>query len=223
LSVPSLLLLPGTEIPACCEDERWAPIPGWPHESSTCGRARSTDRLGGDGIWRLGAMLPPQRDKRPGKGYLYYDLRDGERRRRIPAAVAVLEAHDKPRPGPEYEACHGNGRTDNHLCYLRWDTKAANLAEMWEERRQREAVGEFVTTMAADRSPEAWTGHKSQVGTGRRASRRPVTAAVTGDPSHGTGSPPSIPVFPSYSMSLKPSLSTIRTSFRTLRTLGRAS
>lgn len=215
MSAPSLLLLPGTGVPACCDDEEWKPIPDWPHESSTCGRCRSIDRLGEDGIWRLGQMLPPQPDKRPGKGYLYYDLRDGKRRRRIPAAVAVLEAHDKPRPGPGYEACHGNGRTDNHLCYLRWDTKAANLAEMWEERRLREAL--------TDAAGITLICQKSEVTEGSVTSAH-LSSSVNGmTESTAQEASPSNPTFLSHPLSLKPPLSTIRTSFRTLRTLGRAS
>jgi hypothetical protein len=50
-----------------------------------------------------------------------------------------------------------------------------------------------------------------------------VTVSVTGDGTHSTGSLPPVPISPSQSIPLKPSLSTIRTSFRTLRTLGRAS
>jgi hypothetical protein len=213
LSAPSLLLLPGTGIPGCCEDEEWAPIPDWPHEASTCGRVRSTDRLGEDGTWRLGQMLPPQPDNRPGKGYLYYDLRDGRRRRRIPAAVAVLEAHDGLRPGPGYEACHGNDiRTDNHWVNVFWDTRAANLAKMWERRR--------AVTDARPGGPVL-----------SQESRFPRTAgsvtrhgrSVTSDIPQGTGRLPSNPIFPSHPLSLRPSLSTIRTSFCTLRTLGRVS
>jgi hypothetical protein len=222
LSAPSLLALPGTGIQGCCDDEEWKPIPDWPHESSTCGRVRSIDRLGDDGIWRLGAMLPPQPDKRPGKGYLYYDLRDGGRRRRIPAAVAVLEAHDKPRPGPEYEACHGNDiRTDNHWVNLCWDTKAANLAKMWEQRRR--AAEEALTDTGPDLSNSGLLCQKSKVAGGRVTSVRLSSASVKLTGGKAQEASPSNPIFPSHPLSLKPSLSTIRTSFRTLRTLGRAS
>lgn len=139
MNAPSLL----AAAPAvCCEDEKWELIPGWPYEASSCGRGRSIDRLGDDGIWRLGAILPPQPDKRPGKGYLYWDLRDGKRRRRVPVAVAVLEAHRKPRPGPGYEACHNDGvRTDNHLAKLRWDTKKANRADTEWHRMMAHPAG----------------------------------------------------------------------------------
>lgn len=197
---------------ACCDDETWKPLPGWPHEISTCGRGRSIDRLGGDGIWRLGAPLPPQLDKRPGKGYGYFDLRDGKRRRRIPVAVAVLEAHDKPRPGPGYEACHLNDiRTDNHRANLDWDTRAANLARMWEQRRLRQA-----DTGTAPETPETCLGGRLP-----RWLRPalPVSTRVRGNASQGTGSLLSAQDFPSVLLPVQPSLCTLRTLFLTLRTL----
>ena len=208
MNAPSLLLA----APACCEDEIWKPIPAWPHEASTCGRVRSIDRLGEDGIWRLGGLLPPQPDSRPGKGYLYYDLRDGKRRRRIPAAAAVLEAHRGLRPAG-CEACHNLGiRTDNHLRRVRWDTRAANLADMAEHARLR-AVTMFVTTM-----PEtALSRHGSQVRHGGTRSGEVVTAARYGDARQGTGSFPIPSNFLSHSMSVSPFLRTLRTSFQSLR------
>jgi len=200
-------------VAACCDDETWKPIPDWPHhEASTCGRVRSTDRLGNDGIWRLGSLLPPQPDKRPGKGYLYYDLRDGRRRRRIPAAVAVLEAHRGQRP-EGCEACHNHGiRTDNHLRKIRWDTRAANLADMAEHARLR-AETTLVTT-----GPEtALSRHGSQVRHGRAAPAAVVTATRYGDGTHGTGSFPIPFNFPSQSPPVNPFLRTFRTPFQSLR------
>lgn len=213
----ALSLLAAEDV-ACCEDETWAQIPDWPHEASTCGRVRSVDRLGDDGIWRLGGMLPPQLDKRPGKGYGYYDLRDGSRRRRIPAAVAVLEAHDKPRPGPEYEACHGNDiRTDNHRVNLAWDTKTANLAKMWEARRQQRPLDDPVTSSAPQWSRRGQNGHKSQVREGSHVIAGSVTAVVTGDRSQGTGTSRPFQSFPSVLTSVQPLVHALRTSFRPLR------
>jgi hypothetical protein len=217
LSAPSLLLLPGTQVPACCDDEEWKPIPDWPHhEASTCGRVRSVDRLGEDGIWRLGAMLPQHPDARRGQGYLYVHLRDGKRRRKAHVAHCVLEAHDKPKPGPGYEACHGNGRTDNHRRYLRWDTKAANLAEMWEQRRCN-ATLEGVTGNRTNRGNVRAGASQMQGLPGLRRRGAVVTDAVTGDASHGTGSPSSIPICPSVFPSVQPLVRTLRTSFRSVR------
>jgi NUMOD4 motif len=212
LNAPSILEL---EAVACCDGETWKPIPDWPHEASTCGRVRSIDRLGDDGIWLLGAILPPQPDKRPGKGYLYYDLRDGKRRRRIPAAVAVLEAHDRPRPGPGYEACHNHGiRTDNHWPGVRWDTREANIADMIRHRLEREQA---VTTLVTTGPETALSRHGSQVSQGGAPSGPVVTATRHSDGPHGTGSLP-IPLnFPSHSMFVNPFLRTFRTSFQSLR------
>ena len=204
MSAPSLLL----DAPACCEDEDWKPIPDWPHESSTCGRVRSIDRLGGDGVWRLGGLLPPQPDSLPGKGYLYYDLRDGKRRRRIPAAVAVLEAHRGLRP-EGCEACHNHGiRTDNHLRKIRWAPRAANLADMLEHARLRAVTDQAAVTV--DLSQTA--GHR-----GVRRLSGLSRASVTSDVSQGTGSPCPIPTSSSQSSSLNPFLRTFRTPFQSLR------
>ena len=204
MSAPSLLL----DAPACCGDEDWKPLPDWPHEASTCGRVCSVDRLGEDGIWRLGGLLPPQPDTRPGKGYLYYDLRDGKRRRRIPAAVAVLEAHRGLRPAG-CEACHNHAvRTDNHLSEIRWDTREANLADMAEHARLR------VVT-----DPAAVTAVLSQAA-GHRGGRGHVDLSlrnVTGDVSQGTGSFPPFQSFPSHLTSVQPILRTLRTPLRSLR------
>ena len=204
MSAPSLLLA----APACCANEDWKPIPAWPHEASTCGRVRSIDRLGEDGIWRLGGLLPPQPDSRPGKGYLYYDLRDGKRRRRIPAAAAVLEAHRGLRPAG-CEACHNHGiRTDNHLRVIRWDTREANLADMAEHARLRAVTDDAAMTVALSQT----AGHR-----GAR-DRGPLSlASVTGDVSQGTGSPRSISSFPSILTSVQPCSSTLRTLVRSLR------
>jgi len=204
LSAPSLLL----DVPACCEDETWKPVPCWPHEASSCGRVRSIDRLGGDGIWRLGGLLPPQPDSRPGKGYLYYDLRDGKRRRRIPAAVAVLEAHRGPRP-PGCEACHNRGiRTDNHLSEIRWDTREANLADMAEHAALRVVTDPAAMTDALSQTP----GHR-----GVRVPTLCQGSSVTRQEVQGTGRFPSSPIFPSVLIPVQPFLRTLRTPFRSLR------
>jgi hypothetical protein len=170
------------------DEEKWADIPGWPHQASTHGRIRRKPWRDAQDCLHLGGELAQCPDKRKGKGYLYATLRDGQRRRKGHVAVLVLEAHRKPKPGPGYEACHGNGiRTDNRLCNLRWDTKEANLAQMWEERRSRQAV----TTGSAKPGETGRGRYGSQVrrrGGGALPSRHRVTAAVTGDGPHGTGS-----------------------------------
>jgi hypothetical protein len=145
LTAPSLLASRSAG-PACCDDEEWVRLPGWPHEASTCGRVRSVNRLDESGVWRLGAILPQFPDKRPGKGYLYVNLRDGKRFRRAAVAVVVLEAHRGARPFPDWEACHNDGvRTDNHVTRLRWDSRPGNLADQQRhalERKAREGVTE---------------------------------------------------------------------------------
>lgn len=203
MSVPSIPELTAAD---CCADEEWKPIPGWPHhEASTCGRIRSIHRLDADGRLRLGAILPQHPDKRKGKGYLYVNLRDGKRHRRAAVAAVVLEAHRRLRPFPDWEACHGDGvRTDNHLANLRWDTRAANLADKRRHQEERAVT------------PLPVTRHKTQVRAGM-ASQRPSRYGVTGDGLKGTVSPPPHSIFPSSPIPLKPLTCTLRTSFRSLR------
>lgn len=201
------MIQPGTEV-ACCPDEKWEPVPDWPHEASTCGRVRSTDRLGDDGIWRLGALLPQHPDKRKGKGYLYVDLLDGPRRRRAAVAVVVLEAHRGLRPAA-CEACHNHGiRTDNHLSEIRWDTREANLADMAEHALLRAVTEDAAMTVALSQP----AGHK-----GVRTIRALSRTTVTGDISQGTGSPRSISASSSLFTSVQSLPSTLRTPFRSLR------
>lgn len=174
MNAPSLLV--ADPLGGCCEDEKWDPIPGWPHhEASSCGQVRMLDRLDAEGRLRLGGILPQFPDKRPGKGYLYVMLRDGARHRKAAVAVLVLEAHRKSRPGPGIEACHNDGvRTDNHLSKLRWDTREANLADMLRHREERSRTDGF------DGSENR--GEREE---GRGASRADRGVTVTTDPSRG--------------------------------------
>jgi hypothetical protein len=206
----ALTLLPDLEpAPAADQAVTWKPIPEWPtHETSTDGRVRRIPWLDAQGCLHLGGELAQSPDKRKGKGYLYATLRDGDRRRKAHVAVLVLEAHRELKPGPEYEACHGNGiRTDNRLCNLRWDTKEANLAQMWEERRERHQDAGSVAG-----------GVFAQDGACRSAALQRHGRAAA----HGTGSPPIPHLFPSQSASVQPSPSTVGSPFRALRSLLRA-
>jgi len=83
----------------------------------------------------------------------------------------VLIAFIGPKPGHGYEACHGEGgNLDNTPVNLRWDTKAANIADivksgsqrgvrnpaskltevMVVQIRARRGAGESATSLAAD-------------------------------------------------------------------------
>lgn len=198
MTAPSLLEAAPT---ACCADEKWAAIPAWPHEASTCGRLRSITRRGDDGVWRLGQDLPLHLDKRPGKGYVYGVLRDGKRRRKVHVAAAVLEAHDELRPSPEHEASHANDiRTDNHRSNLSWETKAANLAKMWERRRR--AAANLVTTPPDLSQPPGQRGGGGPCGLSRPVCHR---ASSPGTVSSRLPSP-----FPFLFLPVKSSLRSLR-------------
>jgi hypothetical protein len=206
LTAPELVLAEAA--PACCEDEKWKPVQGWPHESSTCGRFRTVTRVDATGRLRFGQMLALCPDRRKGKGYLYVNLRDGKRHRRAAVAPLVLETHDRPRPGPGYEACHNRGiRDDNHLTELRWDTREANLADMAEHQRLR----------ALEASLETVTRYGPQVSRGAfwfRPWRYGVTGGRPGDAAKGTGRSPSFLPFPSVSPSVQPSPGPVRSLLR---------
>lgn len=208
MSAPSLLMLPGTGVPVCCEDETWKSLPGWPHEASTCGRVRSLTRLDMDGRLRLGGILAQCPDKRKGKGYLYVNLRDGKRHRRVHVAVVVLEAHRSLRPGKGWEASHLYGvRTDNHLPGLAWETREQNLARIRQHALARAA--ETVTPQSA----ETPSRYRSQVRGGdacRRPRRYGVTVARRGNAAKGTGRFPSFLTFRPVFLSLKPRFRTVR-------------
>lgn len=209
MSAPSLLA-PASAGPACCEDETWRRVPDWPHEASTCGRVRSINRRDGNGVWRLGAILPQYPDKRKGKGYLYANLLDGKRFRRAAVAVVVLEAHRGLRPFPDWEACHGNGiRTGNHLANLRWDTREANLADQRRHAQER-AMGGAVTGNYAKRDRNGVNPSQEARSPRSGRPRAPVTASVTGDAFKGTVGFSFLFSFSSLFTSVKPSLRALR-------------
>lgn len=113
--------------------EQWLPFPGYTgiYEVSDNGRVRSLDRSvrGRNGLPRAirGKLLTPCVG---GGGYLQVSLRrplDGLRSVVVHRAV-LLAFNGAPVDGQE--ACHGPaGRLVNELANLRWDTRAANVAD----------------------------------------------------------------------------------------------
>lgn len=192
--------------------ELWRPVPDWPYEASDLGRIRRIPWLDADGCLHLGGIVAQCPDKRPGKGYLYVTMRDGQRRRKAAVAVLVLEAWRGLRPAG-CEACHNKGiRTDNRLSELRWDTKAANRADRAIHELERAE-----TTLVTTGSETDLSRYRSQVRRGDAPSGAVVTAARYGDGAHGTGSFPIPFNFPSQSSSVNPFLRTFRTPFQSLR------
>jgi hypothetical protein len=187
------------------ETGQWRQIPDWPHEASYDGRIRRIPWIDASGCLHVGGEIALCPDKRKGKGYLYATLRDGERRRKAHVAVLVLEAWVGPKPGPEYEACHSGARTDNHVAKLRWDTKEANLAEMWEQRRSR-----AMTRLMTDGPADGLQCHQPQVTARISVAPRLSPASVTSDRPHGTGSLPIPSISPSHSLSVQPSSRSLR-------------
>ena len=194
-----------THSPAPAIVEQWRAVPGWPHQASNHGRIRSVDRIDGRGLLRLGTPVAPYLDKRPGKGYLYVTLIDGQRRRNVAVHVLVLEAWRGLKPGPGYEGCHDNGiRTDNYPGNLYWKTKPENRADRERHRLEKAVTDTGVVTV--ERSQKA--GFPSVLH---------HSGSVTGDESPGTGRSPFLFDFPSHSMFVNPLVRTFRTSLQSLR------
>lgn len=113
--------------------ERWLPVVGWEglYEVSDQGRVRSLPRevnnRWGTTCRRSGRLLAPVARK---DGYLHVTLYDSGKQRHRPIHVLVLEAFVGPRPDG-HVACHWDGdRRNASLGNLRWDTPAANSADM---------------------------------------------------------------------------------------------
>ena len=187
---------------ACCQDETWEVIPGWPHEASTCGRIRRLPWLDSSGCLHLGGEVACCPDKRKGKGYLYATLRDGTRQRRAHVAVLVLEAHRGPRPGQGWEASHLYGiRTDNHLDGLAWETRAQNLARISQHALERAVTTQGPVTAGLSQT----AGHR-----GARDHAALSLTSVTSERKNSTGRSPSFLTFPSSFPSVKPALRAVR-------------
>jgi hypothetical protein len=109
--------------------ETWKPIPGAGYyEASDWGHVRSVDRTIGGRFYK-GVVLKPREDA---DGYLRVNITNdrGERQHNESVARLVLMAHDPEGYRPGLHACHGpNGKRDNRLTELRWDTPEANREE----------------------------------------------------------------------------------------------
>jgi len=115
-------------------DETWKPVPGAGYyEASDRGHIRSVDRTIGGRFYK-GVVLKPREDA---DGYLRVNITNdqGERQHNESVARLVLMAHDPDGYTPGLHACHGpNGKRDNRLTELRWDTPDANRQEALEVR-----------------------------------------------------------------------------------------
>jgi len=109
--------------------EKWLPVPGAGYyEASDRGHVRSVDRTIGGRFYK-GVVLKPREDA---DGYLRVNITNdrGERQHNESVARLVLMAHDPEGYRPGLHACHGpNGKRDNRLTELRWDTPEANRME----------------------------------------------------------------------------------------------
>lgn len=108
--------------------ERWLPVVGYEtsYEVSDTGKVRSKARLDSRGRRRREKLLSP----RPQPfGHQTVALFTNGARRSFLIHRLVLEAFVGPCP-EGMEACHWNGvPSDNRVKNLRWDTRAANVAD----------------------------------------------------------------------------------------------
>lgn len=115
----------------------WRPIPGYPgYEVSDEGVVRSCSRKDARGRQRHTLTLRPRVGRR---GHLYVALYSGGVRRDVGVHHLVLEAFIGPRPAG-FDACHWNDLPgDNRVANLRWDTRAANVADSMRNGTHRMA------------------------------------------------------------------------------------
>ena len=113
--------------------EIWKPIEGYEgyYEVSDMGRVRGLDRVTTDrrGIQqrRLGRVLTPWYQGRPGRKYPWVDLRSDGKRTRSSIHRLVTAAFIGPYPDGK-EVNHKNGiTTDNHLENLEYVTHSENI------------------------------------------------------------------------------------------------
>lgn len=108
--------------------EEWRPIPGYEgiYEVSSIGRVKSVERLDSRGRRRASRARSLARQK---SGHLTVALCRNGIRENVGVHRLVLLAFVGPCP-PGLEACHWNDvPDDNRVENLRWDTRAANIAD----------------------------------------------------------------------------------------------
>lgn len=115
--------------------EQWRAAPGYEglYEVSDLGRIRSLDRMvmtcGGGHRLARGVLMNPRKRHNNDDRYQAHLSSAGKRRTYFVHRLVLLAFTGEPQPGQE--ACHWNGdASDNRLANLRWDSHAANMADM---------------------------------------------------------------------------------------------
>ena len=115
-------------------EETWRPVIGYEgyYDVSDFGRVRSVDRYvhnrdGWPPMLKRGQIMKQSATG----GYLAVNLhRKGQKMRRRPVHLLVIEAFQGERPSPSHVACHCDGdRFNNENSNLRWDTRSANAQD----------------------------------------------------------------------------------------------
>jgi hypothetical protein len=110
--------------------EEWRSIEGWPYEVSNFGRVR---RLTGRTAGRI------LRGDRSVEGYVRVSLNDYPRKKKTQlVSILVCTAFEGPKPSPQHEAAHLNGRPwINWASNLKWKTPKENSADRRAHGRDR--------------------------------------------------------------------------------------
>jgi hypothetical protein len=166
------------------------------YEVSDLGRVRSLPRKGGNNRLYGGRVLTPFRRK---DRHIEVQLCRGNHRYMSAVHRLVLMSFIGP-PPPGQEACHNNGQAaDCRLGNLRWDTHAANMADMvihgtsrtgerhWNARLTDDNVREIRRLWGSEGQPghrhNRWSGHTwSQAALGQRfgVNRSAISQIVNG-------------------------------------------
>ena len=116
--------------------EKWKPIPGYEgfYSASSLGRIRTDDHtvIRSNGVpCHVSAKIRKQRLNAQ-RGYMQCDLKRPESRfHTFNVHNLIMLAFVGPKPNG-CDVCHLNGdRADNRLLNLRYDSRAANMADKW--------------------------------------------------------------------------------------------
>jgi hypothetical protein len=134
----------------------WRPVPGFECSVSAVGEVKS----------HVGAVLVGWLDK---DGYRRVHVRAEGRYRHVPVHTLVCLAFHGPRPTPEHQAAHGDGRRPNNDAgNLRWATPA----EQYDDRRRH---GTAAPTGEANWSAKLTDAQAAEI----RAAYRPRSRAAS--------------------------------------------
>lgn len=133
----------------------WKTIQGWPsYQVSDQGQVRSVDREFKDSLGRgrsyKGRLLKQRLND---SGYLYVELNSPEKQKKVTVHILVAQEFI-PKLSADLVVCHGpNGKLDNSVSNLRWDTQSNNIFDSVREKTHVSARKERCPLGAMLREP----------------------------------------------------------------------